>query len=174
MLFRALVLTLPLAACAATSSTDASLAPGAPATGRASAEGQPATAPAPALDDAPAPWTQRFMQKAVVVADHVRIEGPTGLLDHVVVSSDDAFFERSVRQDGLRLVQVTQRLTDDVPEIRVQLDQWQFAAFREVTVVEHGGPHGVTVVATGQASYRDPLGAAEHAETLRWDATIEE
>jgi len=171
MLLRAL-LCMPLAACAATPTSDASLAP---AGDRSAPHSERAEeTPPPLLDEAPAPWTPRFMQKAVVVADHVRIEGPAGLLDHVVVSSDDVFFEREVRQDGARLVQVTRRISDDVPEIRVQLDQWQFAAFREVTVVEHGAPRGVSVVATGQASFRDPLGAAEHGETLRWDATIGE
>jgi hypothetical protein len=124
------------------------------------------------VSDAPKAWTDAFGQKAVVVAEHVRIEGPDGLLDHVVVSSDDAFYERSVTHDGAKLTQVTMRLGEDVPIIRAQLDQWQFAAFRQVTVVERMEAGDVTVSAHGDASLRDPLGKEERGETLRWVGTI--
>jgi hypothetical protein len=131
----------------------------------------------PAFDPArlaPTPWTTAFAEKAVLVADHVRIEGPNGLLEHVVVRADDAYFERQVEHDGARLVQITRRLSDAVPEIRAQLDNWQIAGLREVTVVEHLAPRDVTVVATGTAVYRDPLGKEQRAETLRFTGTIEE
>jgi hypothetical protein len=133
------------------------------------------TAAAPAASDtldAAKPWTDHFGQKAVIVAEHVRIEGPDGLLDHVVVSADDVFYERTATHDGATLTQITMRLSDDVPIIRAQLDQWQIAAFRRVTVVERGEPCDVTVVATGDASLRDPLGKEERGESLRWVGTI--
>jgi hypothetical protein len=122
--------------------------------------------------DQPKPWTDAFGQKAVIVAEHVRIEGPDGLLDHVVVSADDAFYERAVTHDGATLTQITMRLSNDVPIIRAQLDQWQIAAFRQVTVIERAEPCDVAVVATGDASLRDPLGMEERGETLRWMGTI--
>lgn len=127
----------------------------------------------------PTPWTRAFAAKAVVVANHVRIEGPDGLLEHLVVSSDDAYFERQVTHEGQKLTQITTRISADVPEIRAQLDAWQLAAFERVTVIEHLVPKGakpraVTVVATGEAVFRDPNGVVERAETLRWDGTIGE
>jgi hypothetical protein len=120
----------------------------------------------------PKPWTDAFGQKAVIVAEHVRIEGPDGLLDHVVVSADDAFYERTATHEGATLTQITMRLSNDVPIMRAQLDQWQIAAFRQVTVIERAEPCDVTVVATGDASLRDPLGKEERGETLRWVGTI--
>ena len=95
-----------------------------------------------------------------------------GLLEHCVVSSDDAFYERSLTQDGTALTQITVRRSKDVPEIRAQLDHWQFAAFERVTVIERLTPCDVTVVATGEACLRDPLGKEERGETLRWVGTI--
>jgi len=127
----------------------------------------------PSTPDAPLPWTDAFLARAVVVADHVRIEGPVGLLEHVVVSSDDALYERQAQHVGPSFVQTTVRLSNEVPEIRVQLDQWQFAALQRVTIVEHLGPRDVTIVATGDAAYRDPLGGDRHAETLEWTGTIQ-
>lgn len=176
-----------LGACAspAGAPTSAQLAPSAPADvpvdTRAADDpaddvaGTPTTAAAPAAEarpDGPKPWTDAFGQKAVIVAEHVRIEGPDGLLDHIAVSADDAFYERTVSHEGTTLTQVTLRLGDEVPIIRGQLDQWQIAAFRRITVIEHLEPCDVTVVATGDASLRDPLGKEERGETLRWVGTI--
>lgn len=163
-----------LAACAGPRAREAgSTAAAAPAgAARTSAELE-ASAPAAGVDPfAPAPWTDAFLQRAVIVADHVRIEGPPGLLDHCVVSSDDAYYEREVTQAGATLTQVTVRRSPEVPEIRAQLDQWQFAAFERVTVVERHDAVEVSVVATGEACLRDPLGKEERGETLRWVGTI--
>ncbi|MEZ6018262.1 MAG: hypothetical protein R3F49_24405 [Planctomycetota bacterium] len=180
-----LLATLGLTACASPPTAGASRLEGA---GRQGADRSDPGAPAPQGSAAipasaggaeprslgPTAWTKAFEASAVVVADHIRIEGPDGLLEHVVVSSDDAFYDRVVTHEGGALVQVTTRLSADVPEIRAQLDNWQFAAFQRVTIVEHLGARDVTVVATGDASYRDPLGAEEYGETLRWAGTIEE
>ena len=104
----ALTALVALGACAATKGTDTS-AQVAPTASTEAATAQPsakpsagpsagpsashaagtttAAAPAvPAKPDGPKTWTEAFTQKTVIVADHVRIEGPEGLLDHVVVS----------------------------------------------------------------------------------------
>ncbi len=182
----ALTALVALGACAATKGTDTS-AQAAPTTSTEAASAEPSSEPSasdaagtttaaapavPAEPDGPKAWTEAFTQKTVIVADHVRIEGPEGLLDHIVVSSDDVFYERTVTHNGAQLTQVTMRLEDDVPIIRAQLDQWQIAAFRQVTVIERAAPCDVTVVATGDASLRDPLGKEERGETLRWVGTI--
>jgi len=182
----ALSALLALGACAATGGGDTSAqvaptvseeAPGAtpatePAANDAAGTTTAAAPTAPTEPDGPKPWTDAFSQKAVIVADHVRIEGPDGLLDHVVVSSDDVFYERTVTHDGAQLTQVTTRLGEDVPIIRAQLDQWQIAGLQRITVIERLEACDVTVVATGEASLRDPLGKEERGETLRWVGTI--
>ena len=122
----------------------------------------------------PTPWTTRFEEGATVVADHVRIEGPDGLLEHVVVRADDRYFDRQVKHGETTLTQITTRLGNEVPEIRAYLDKWTFAAFQKVTVVEHLADVPVSVTAVGGASFRDLNGTLEEAERLEWVGKIGE
>lgn len=107
---------------------------------------------------APVPWTGAFMDSAVMLADSFRIEGPQGLLEHVVASSDDELFERSLQTTPDGLLQVISRTSENGPEIRVQVDGWTLAAFRRVTILERVGDSAVRVIASGDALWRDANG----------------
>jgi hypothetical protein len=143
----------------------------------------PDPAPAPEVAEAeepvgsvqpigPAPWTGAFGETAVMVARTFHLEGPSGLLEHVVASSDDALYERSVELTPDGLMQVVQRMSDDVPEIRVQLDRWTLAAYDRVVILERtsGGP--VHVVAEGEAIWRDIDGRLLQGQRLQFTGEI--
>ena len=121
---------------------------------------------------APAPWTNAFSQSAVMLANTFRIEGPVGLLEHVVASSDDAFYERSMETTPDGLLQVIRRVSPDVPEIRVQLDAWTLAAFDRVTILERVDCSPVTVIASGDALWRDSNGRIAKGQRLECGSEI--
>ncbi|MEM9382297.1 MAG: hypothetical protein AAGB93_20240 [Planctomycetota bacterium] len=120
----------------------------------------------------PAPWTGYFSEKAIMVADTVRIEGPAGLLEHVVASSDDGLYERSIENTEEGLVQITRRMSDDVQEIRVQLDAWSMAVLGRLIVVERLGEGPVRVVADGEAAWRNVNGELIRGDRLEFTGEI--
>ena len=120
----------------------------------------------------PAPWTGAFADTAVMVARTFHIEGPTGLLEHVVASSDDGLYERSVELTPDGLMQVIERMSDEVPEIRVQLDKWSLAAYDRVVILERATPGPVHVIAEGEAIWRDVDGRLLQAQRLQFTGEI--
>jgi hypothetical protein len=121
---------------------------------------------------APAPWTGSFQDSAVMLANTFRIEGPVGLLEHVVASSDDAFYERSMETTPEGLLQIVRRVSPDVPEIRVQLDAWTLAAFDRVTILERVDCVPVTVIASGDALWRNADGRIAKGQRIECSGEI--
>lgn len=121
---------------------------------------------------APKPWTGAFTETAVMLADTVRIEGPEGLLDHVASASDDEFYERTaeVTADGFR--QTIRRLGPESPEIRVRIDRWTMAATQRVVILENVNAREVTVIAGGEALWRDVNGHIATADRLEFVGEI--
>lgn len=121
---------------------------------------------------APKPWTGAFSETAVMLADTVRIEGPEGLLDHVAAASDDQYYERTaeVTAEGFR--QTIRRLGPDAPEIRVRIDRWTMAAAQRVVILENVKACEVTIVAAGQALWRDVNGNIATADRLEFVGEI--
>ena len=121
---------------------------------------------------APAPWTNAFSNSAVMLGHTFRIEGPVGLLEHVVASSDDAFYERSLETTPEGLLQVIRRVSPDVPEIRVQQDAWTLAAFDRVTILERVDCVPVRIVASGDALWRDTDGSIAQGQRIECTGEI--
>lgn len=129
----------------------------------------------------PAPWTEEFMQKALLLADRIRVEGPTGLLDHVVVRSDDALYNRVVKTTEEGFLQVTRvkgvasgqgRQPVHRELVDGQLDAWQLAAYEEIVLLERPGEVPVTVVAVGDVLWEDPDGNRERGPRLEFRGEI--
>ncbi len=160
--FAAIAASIALTACGSTGSGET----------HAQAPVHPGDSPAPSItmgqDEAqteqiqkpwgPAPWTGAFAGSAVMLADTFRIEGPQGLLEHVVASSDNEFYERTLETTPQGLLQVIRRTSPDVPEIRVQVDAWTLAAFDRVSILERVVDSPVRVIASGDALWRDADG----------------
>lgn len=134
--------------------------------------------PAETADDAaatsfgPPEWTGAFEKTAVMVARSFHIEGPAGLLDHVVASSDDALYDRSVELTPDGLMQVIERPSEDVREIRVQLDAWKLAALERVVILERATDGPVHIIADGEAIWRDTDGHLLQAQRLEFSGEI--
>ena len=122
--------------------------------------------------DAPEPWTGAYSETAIMLARHMRIEGPEGLLDHVLVSSDDEFFERTLEATPAGLLQTVRRLGEDAPEIRIRIDGWSLAAEESVTILERIEPGPVRVIGSGNALWRDINGGLAQADRLEFVGEI--
>lgn len=115
-----------------------------------------ASAPAP-----PVPWTSAFQREAVLVADEIVIEGPPGLIEHVVLRADvetNVYTTKTIPQ-GL-LQELVARPEAGV-EVRGQIDAWSLAAFRRITVLERPGDVPVSVRASGSAYWAAGDGSGE-------------
>ncbi|MCZ6598152.1 MAG: hypothetical protein O7B99_10970 [Planctomycetota bacterium] len=117
-----------------------------------------------------APWTTEFMGKAYLVADEIFIEGPKGLLEHVVVRQDRdvSVYEVKTTIHGLR--QETRARPDvGFVEIHGSLDAWAMVAFRRFVLLECPGDVPVVVRARGRAVFQRSDGSDEmRAETLEF------
>ncbi|MFT5731678.1 MAG: hypothetical protein ACJAZN_002544 [Planctomycetota bacterium] len=168
--FAAIAASLALTACGSTgsgaTSSQAPVYPGDSSSEAVTTAGEGAARARPVKPWAPAPWTGSFTSTAVMLAHTFRIEGPEGLLEHVVASSDDEFYERSVEMTPDGLMQIIRRLGPEVPEIRVQLDGWTLAAFDRVTIVERVGDSPVRVIASGEALWRDANGRIAQGQRI--------
>jgi len=120
----------------------------------------------------PKPWTGAFTETAVMLADTVRIEGPEGLLDHVAAASDDEYYERTADLTSMGFRQTIRRLGPDTPEIRVRIDRWTVAATQRVVILENINACEVTVVASGEAIWRDVDGRVAQADRLEFIGEI--
>lgn len=127
-----------------------------------------------AAEPVPAPWTQAFVQPATLLADRIRIEGPHGLFDHLVVRSDDEFFLRTAETKPEGLLQVTRpRPSADVERVGGQLDRWQLSAFEGITVLINPALQSVRVIAEGDAFWRTPDGTEKRGARLVFDEPVQ-
>lgn len=124
-----------------------------------------AEAPAPPRPSAAAPWTDAFRERAVLIADRVRIEGPPGLLEHVATRPDPELHERVERTttEGF-LQELRAKASFPGSQIQAWLDGLEIAALRQLTVLERPGPCPVKVVAEGQAVWRSLERGTERRE----------
>ena len=67
---------------------------------------------------------------------------------------------------------VTAREPGDL--VRGQLDAWQLAAFQSITILERPGAESVRVTASGDAVWRDPLGAEERGARLSYTGELDD
>ena len=124
---------------------------------------EPDPEPAPRdLGVRPVSWTEAFLQPAVLIADEITVEGPPGLLQHVVIRQDSEFYDfvAKTTKDGLRQEYALKSGVQGI-EIRGQIDAWVLAALRRLTVLERPGPGPVLVRATGGAAWIPADGVGE-------------
>ena len=102
------------------------------------------------------PWTERFFTAGALVANDVRIEGPDGLLEHVVSLQDLQITDvvTKTTPDGL-LQTITLRSDAVGEEIRAQLDNLAIACSRSLTILERPGPVDVVVTAAGDVFFQE-------------------
>ena len=132
-------------------------------------------APPPTDALAPKPWTDRFLKPAALIALDVRIEGPKGLLDHLVTVQDPGVLDLELKTTNAGLLQTITFRKDAPPggEIRAQLDQLGIAALRKLTILERPGPVDVLVVASGDAFWQEKGTDKElRGPTLRLEGKI--
>lgn len=116
----------------------------------------PVRADAPVAPPVPKAWTDRFQQRALLVADDVRIEGPDGLLDHVASSIDPETLTRTEKLTPDGFLTTIEHKTGAPPvEIKVQLDRTEIVALRRVTLLERPGPVDVVLTASGDVLWTD-------------------
>lgn len=190
----ALVLALPLiASCGSAPKATSQSTPAAPAavsdggetsatsgtngpTGGAAAAEPAAGAAAERADRfAPIPepeWTGAFRERSVLLARTIRVEGPAPLLSHMVASSDDAYFDRSVQTTPDGLLQVVRRASDEVEIVKGHLDAWRLAAEDRIVILERVAPGPVVVIADGEVMWRDADGAIERSDRLEFTGEI--
>ncbi|HIG87897.1 MAG TPA: hypothetical protein EYQ25_12750 [Planctomycetes bacterium] len=126
-------------------------------------------------DPQPAAWTQEFLRPATLLADRIRIEGPHGLLDHLVVRSDDQYFLRTAKATTAGLLQVTRPRSSAGGElVGAQLDRWQLGAFEEISVLVNPALTSVRVVAEGDAFWRTPDGTEKRGARLAFDKPVQQ
>lgn len=108
------------------------------------------------------PWTDAFLKPAVLVAQEVRIEGPEGLIDHVVTPADLQRLEIKVETVEAGLLQ-TLTVRDGFPEaeIRAQIDNLSIVALKRLTVLERVAHVDVTVHAAGDAYWKETQSKVE-------------
>ena len=100
-------------------------------------------------------WTTRFMGRNVLMAAEVRIEGPKGLLDHLVTQSDPREHDIAVQTLPAGFLQQFQVKGGRHGEIRAQLDQVVIVATRKLSVLERPGEVPVVVFAAGDVYYKE-------------------
>jgi hypothetical protein len=122
------------------------------------------------LERAAAParaWTAAFQHGAVLVADEIVIEGPSDLIDHVVLRQDEETAAYTTKTIPAGLWQELSARPEMGVEVRAQLDAWSLAAFKRITVLQRPGEVPVTVRASGRAFWSADDGSGERrAETL--------
>ncbi|MFT7678471.1 MAG: hypothetical protein ACI8QC_002464 [Planctomycetota bacterium] len=128
--------------------------------------------PGPPEPPKPKPWTDIFQVKCLVLADQVSIEGPPGLLEHLLLRSDDALYERVVETTTKGLsITITPRKPGDL--VRCQLDSWHISAIRGLEVLERPGGAGVKLVARGQALWKDMDGGEKRMNQLVFEGEVQ-
>ncbi len=122
----------------------------------------------------PSPWTDAFAGHGMLLATNIRIEGPDGLLEHVVIRADDSLYERSVLTTSEGFLQITRSRAPGTDLVRGQIDGWQIAAYDAVHVLERPGATQVVVTAEGDAVFQDTLGGEERSGRLVFVGALQE
>ena len=171
-----LLLPLLLLACAAPAGdSKASSGPPEPAPGPGPPSDPAPGSPAPPPRVLPAPWTDAFVVRAILLADSITIEGPVGLLEHCVMTLDDNLFERTERPtaDGLQLVLKPRGSGAAQPLLRAQIEAWSLAAYEEIRMDLRAGLKQVTVTARGNALWQDTDGNERRGAQLVFRGPVE-
>ena len=124
----------------------------------------------PRPGSAPVGWTTAFSNEAVLIARRVTIEGPSDLLEHVVIRQEPNVFDalQETVPEGLR--QTLTRKPGVLGEIRAWLDLWTVVALDELVVLQRPGEVPVRVVAVGEAKWI-PVGDGQELERARLEFT---
>lgn len=120
------------------------------------------------------PWTERFLNASVLVARDVRIEGPDGLLEHVVARQELEIVdvETKTTPEGL-LQKITVKPGNPGAEIRAQLDNLAVASLHSLTILERPGKVDVVVTASGEAYFNEKsTNTEQRAPTLRLEGKV--
>jgi hypothetical protein len=137
-------------------------------------------APAPDPNDGPPvnrivqkPWTDRFFTTGALIARDVRVEGPDGLLEHVVATQDLSRMDvaQKTTPDGLLQV-ITLHQVGEGEELRAQLDNLAIVCTRSLTILERPGPVSVVVVASGDAFLQEKGAPEQRGQTLRIEGQV--
>jgi|GEM_PF-1587558 len=105
-----------------------------------------------AVVEAPAPWTDGFLEEGQIVADVIVIEGPAGLRAHSAIQRDDDSIDYDQQVTGEGLVQTVALKPDAaIPAVTVTIDNWTLYALERIVVTERPTEDGEVVLrATGQ------------------------
>lgn len=128
--------------------------------------------PAELVDAKPKPWTKRFLEAGVLIADEIRIEGPAPLIDHVVTRPEPGAHEVDVKTIPAGFQQTISVRTPGA-EIRAQIDQLAISAMRRLVILERPGTVDVLVTASGDVFWTDgPKAQPVRTQSLRIEGTI--
>ena len=100
---------------------------------------------------APRPWTSRFGQPAVLLAEEIYIEGPNDLVEHLVtVQHPELVYDAKTTEEGLRQ---EIRVASGVGglEVKAQLDAWELVALKRMVILQRPTWAPVKVRAYGNA-----------------------
>lgn len=118
----------------------------------------------PAEPDVPRPpatlgrWTSAFLERGLLIADEITIEGPPALRDHLVMPQDAVGSSSSTRATDEGLLQIVEAKPEGgAAEIRAYLDNWEIVATKSLRVLERPAEIDVELVARGDAAFH-PLG----------------
>ena len=138
-------------------------------TGESSAE-----APARPMPEAMLPWTDAFQKSAVLLANDVRVEGPTGLIARIATVSNPDELDRieKATPDGY-LVTIQAKPEVYGVEIKAQLDRLTIVALQHLTMLERPGAKSVVVDAKGEVFWQELETKAEkHVPAMRLEGKI--
>jgi len=132
-------------------------------------------APAPDPKDGPLTnrilqkaWTDRFFVTGALIARDVRVEGPDGLLEHIVVTQDLSVMDIVTKTTPDGLLQVITLKPDAIgEEVRAQLDNLALSALHSLTILERPGPVDVVVSASGDAFLKEVGADEQRGATLK-------
>ena len=128
--------------------------------------------PAPVADLEPLPWTDEFQDKALLLANRITVEGPPGLIEHMVFLVDDESFEQAVQSvpGGLRKsMRPKDAAAASGAMVRGQLDAWQLAAFEQIEMRVMNDAERIQIRASGDALWENPDGERMRAAELNFD-----
>jgi hypothetical protein len=122
----------------------------------------------------PNPWTDRFLNDAVLVAAEVHVEGPVGLIEHLVTWREEEVLaiQEETTSAGFRQTFTLKPGVSGV-EIRAQLDKLKISALSKLVVLERPGPVDVLVTATGNVFWKELNGATDkRAPSVRIEGKV--
>jgi hypothetical protein len=118
-------------------------------------------------------WTDRFFATGALVARDVRIEGPDGLLEHVVSTQDLTLMDVVSKTTPDGLLQTITLHPDAVgEEVRAQLDNLAIVCLHSLTILERPGPVDVVVIASGDAFLKEKGADELRGPTLRIEGKV--